>query len=160
MVIISRPGDGEQAPRPAILYGYGGFNVSLTPAYSALTLTWVEAGGVYAILAGRAASSEEGEEWHRAGMREHKQNVFDDFAAAAAAPHPRRPLDHLRPAGRVRRVERRPAGRRGHHPCTRSGTAGGAVLRPAAGHDPVRAVRAGRDLERDEYGTAEDPVES
>ena len=84
MVIISRPGDGEQAPRPAILYGYGGFNVSLTPAYSATALAWAEAGGVYAI-AGLRGGSEEGEEWHRAGMREHKQNVFDDFAAAAAA---------------------------------------------------------------------------
>jgi prolyl oligopeptidase len=68
--------------RPAILYGYGGFNVSLTPAYSAGILAWVEAGGVYAI-AGLRGGSEEGEEWHRAGMREHKQNVFDDFHAAA-----------------------------------------------------------------------------
>jgi prolyl oligopeptidase len=85
MVIISGPaGGGEREPRPAILYGYGGFNVSLTPAYSATALAWAEAGGVYAI-AGLRGGSEEGEEWHRAGMREHKQNVFDDFAAAAAA---------------------------------------------------------------------------
>jgi prolyl oligopeptidase len=68
--------------RPAILYGYGGFNVSLTPAYSAGILAWVEAGGVYAI-AGLRGGSEEGEEWHRAGMRERKQNVFDDFHAGA-----------------------------------------------------------------------------
>jgi prolyl oligopeptidase len=89
MVIISGPGDagGDGAgrqPRPAILYGYGGFNVSLTPAYSATALAWAEAGGVYAI-AGLRGGSEEGEEWHRAGMREHKQNVFDDLSAAAAA---------------------------------------------------------------------------
>jgi prolyl oligopeptidase len=85
MVIISGPdAGGEREPRPAILYGYGGFNVSLTPAYSATALAWAEAGGVYAI-AGLRGGSEEGEEWHRAGMREHKQNVFDDFAAAAAA---------------------------------------------------------------------------
>jgi prolyl oligopeptidase len=85
MVIISGPGGaGERAPRPAILYGYGGFNVSLTPAYSATALAWAQAGGVYAI-AGLRGGSEEGEDWHRAGMREHKQNVFDDFAAAAAA---------------------------------------------------------------------------
>ena len=89
MLVISRAGDGdvagdgtaERQPRPAILYGYGGFNVSLTPAYSALILAWVEAGGVYAIASLRGGS-EEGEEWHRAGMRERKQNVFDDFAAA------------------------------------------------------------------------------
>ncbi|MQY06356.1 prolyl oligopeptidase family serine peptidase [Actinomadura macrotermitis] len=80
MLVLSRP--GASGPRPAILYGYGGFNVPLTPAYSASVLAWTEAGGVYAI-ANLRGGSEEGEEWHRAGMREHKQNVFDDFHAAA-----------------------------------------------------------------------------
>ncbi len=81
MLVIS----GEQAPegpRPAILYGYGGFDISLTPAYSPNVLAWVAAGGVYAI-ANLRGGSEEGEEWHRAGMLSHKQNVFDDFHAAA-----------------------------------------------------------------------------
>jgi prolyl oligopeptidase len=69
------------APRPTVLYGYGGFNVSLTPAYTAQALAWVAAGGVWAV-ANLRGGSEHGEEWHRAGMRERKQNVFDDFAAA------------------------------------------------------------------------------
>jgi prolyl oligopeptidase len=86
MLIVSAadPGQrepGQREPRPTILYGYGGFNVSLTPAYSAQALAWVEAGGVWAVASLRGGS-EEGEEWHRAGMRAHKQNVFDDFAAA------------------------------------------------------------------------------
>nr|WP_312856615.1 prolyl oligopeptidase family serine peptidase [Phytoactinopolyspora halotolerans] len=74
--------DGPDRPRPAVLYGYGGFNISLTPAYSANALAWVEAGGVWAV-ANLRGGSEEGEEWHRAGMRANKQNVFDDFHAAA-----------------------------------------------------------------------------
>jgi prolyl oligopeptidase len=82
MLVISGAGGGPREPRPAILYGYGGFNVSLTPAYSAQTLAWAEAGGVYAV-ANLRGGSEEGEQWHRAGMRERKQNVFDDVAAAA-----------------------------------------------------------------------------
>jgi prolyl oligopeptidase len=84
MLVISRADERQPPePRPAIAYGYGGFNISLTPAYSAQTLAWVEAGGVYAV-AGLRGGSEEGEEWHRAGMRERKQNVFDDFSAACS----------------------------------------------------------------------------
>ena len=69
-------------PRPAILYGYGGFGLPLTPGYSATVLTWLEAGGVY-VIAGLRGGGEEGEDWHRAGMGGQKQNVFDDFHAAA-----------------------------------------------------------------------------
>jgi prolyl oligopeptidase len=69
-------------PRPTVLYGYGGFGVPLTPGYSAGILAWVEAGGYYAV-ANLRGGSEEGEQWHRAGMGPHKQNVFDDFHAAA-----------------------------------------------------------------------------
>ena len=81
MLVISS-GDAPDGPRPAILYGYGGFDISLTPAYSPNILAWVAAGGVYAV-ANLRGGNEEGEEWHRAGMLAHKQNVFDDFHAAA-----------------------------------------------------------------------------
>ncbi|MGH8940058.1 MAG: prolyl oligopeptidase family serine peptidase, partial [Actinomycetes bacterium] len=81
MVVVAPTKEPDRA-RPAILYGYGGFGVPLTPGYSAGLLAWVEAGGVYAI-ANLRGGTEEGEEWHRAGMRDRKQNVFDDFHAAA-----------------------------------------------------------------------------
>jgi prolyl oligopeptidase len=81
-MFVIAPADAPSGPRSAVLYGYGGFDVPMTPAYSSGILAWVEAGGVYAI-ANLRGGSEEGEEWHRAGMRAHKQNVFDDFAAAA-----------------------------------------------------------------------------
>lgn len=66
---------------PTILYGYGGFNNSLTPIFSPTRLIWLEHGGVYAI-ANLRGGNEYGEEWHKAGMLQNKQNVFDDFIAA------------------------------------------------------------------------------
>ncbi len=81
-MFVIAPVEIQDRPRPAILYGYGGFGVSLEPAYSATKLAWVEAGGVYAV-ANIRGGGEEGEEWHRDGMLAAKQHSFDDFIAAA-----------------------------------------------------------------------------
>ena len=81
---VLSPSGAPERPRPTVLYGYGGFGVSLTPGWNPSALAWVEAGGVW-VVANLRGGSEEGEAWHRAGMREHKQHVFDDFAAVADA---------------------------------------------------------------------------
>lgn len=82
MLVVGKP--GEHGPRPTILYGYGGFGQSLTPTYSAFTLAWVEAGGVF-VTANLRGGGERGNDWHKAGMLDQKQNVFNDYLAAAEA---------------------------------------------------------------------------
>jgi prolyl oligopeptidase len=82
MFLIHRKDLVKNGKTPTLLYGYGGFNASMTPRFNARAIVWVELGGVYA-LANIRGGSEFGERWHRAGMLENKQNVFDDFIAAA-----------------------------------------------------------------------------
>lgn len=142
-------------PRPALLTGYGGFSISNSPLYSPMALAWVAAGGVWA-RASLRGGGEEGEDWHRAGMREHKQNVFDDFHAAAS---------YLVDAGWTT------PDRLGIAGGSNGGLLVGAALtqRPAAYRavvcsapllDMVRYERfsLGRTW-NDEYGTADDPTE-
>ncbi len=80
--ITARRGIARDGSHPTLLYGYGGFNASLTPFYSPAVATWLQLGGVYAVPNLRGGG-EYGEEWHQAGKRDKKQNVFDDFTTAA-----------------------------------------------------------------------------
>jgi prolyl oligopeptidase len=142
-------------PRPTVLYGYGGFDVSLTPSYSSTIRAWVEAGGVWAVAHLRGGS-EEGEAWHRDGMRQHKHHVFEDFEAAA---------DLLVSEGWTTREQLGISG--GSNGgllvgagLTRSPQRYRAVVCSAPLLDMVRYERFGLGATwNDEYGTAADPVE-
>lgn len=81
MYLIAKEGAPAAEAPPGLLYGYGGFNIALTPQYSPWIFPWIEAGHLLAI-ANLRGGSEYGEDWHRAGMLGNKQNVFDDFIAA------------------------------------------------------------------------------
>jgi prolyl oligopeptidase len=82
MFVTHRKGMALDGNNPTLLYGYGGFDVSMTPSFSPARLVWLEMGGVYAV-ANLRGGGEYGQEWHQAGTKERKQNVFDDFIAAA-----------------------------------------------------------------------------
>jgi prolyl oligopeptidase len=82
MFITGKRGLKLDGHNPTLLWGYGGFDISITPSFSVGAAVWLEMGGVYAVPNLRGGG-EYGEEWHKAGMKEKKQNVFDDFIAAA-----------------------------------------------------------------------------
>ena len=82
MIITYKKGTELTSKNPTILYAYGGFNVSLTPSFSIANAVWLEMGGIYAV-ANLRGGGEYGKKWHDAGTKMQKQNVFDDFIAAA-----------------------------------------------------------------------------
>src|SRR5262249_9483185 len=82
LFLTAKKGVRLDGSNPTLLYGYGGFNISLTPGFSVSRALWLEMGGVFAQACLRGGG-EYGEEWHVAGTKQHKQNVFDDFIACA-----------------------------------------------------------------------------
>ena len=86
MIITYKKGLKLDGKNPTILYGYGGFNISLTPSFSVTTATWIENGGIYAV-ANLRGGGEYGKKWHDGGRQFNKLNVFDDFIAAAQYLH-------------------------------------------------------------------------
>jgi prolyl oligopeptidase len=145
--------EGPVGPFPTLMTGYGGFSLAREPAYTSSALAWVASGGAYALV-GLRGGSEEGEAWHLAGNRAHKQNVFDDFAAAA---------ESLLASGTASRIGIQGGSNGGllvGAALTQRPELYAAVVCSAPLLDMVRyeLFSLGRTW-NDEYGTAEDPVE-
>ena len=117
MFLVHKKGLKLDGTNPTLLYAYGGFNIVQSPTFSAARLALLEQGFVYA-NANLRGGGEYGEAWHQQGMKLKKQNVFDDFIAAGEWLIANK-YTSSRAAGDPGRLERRPAGRRGHQPAAR-----------------------------------------
>ena len=132
------------APRPTLLYGYGGFDIPELATFRPIFAGWLAAGGVL-VIANLRGGGEFGAAWHDAGRLERKQNVFDDFLVGRGPPR-RRGRHDAGPARAARRQQRRPAGRRGDHPAARRG--GGRAARGRRdGHAALPPVHDRRGLD-------------
>lgn len=152
MLVLAGPDPGA-GPRPAILYGYGGFGIPLTPQYSGFALAWVEAGGVFATAAVRGGG-EGGSDWHRAGMLAGKQNAIDDYLAAAE----RLIADGWTGPGRLAACGESGGGLLVGAAITQRPDLFAAAVCSAPLLDMVRYERSGMGaVWTGEYGTAEDP---
>jgi prolyl oligopeptidase len=143
--LVHGRGQKPDKETPALLTGYGGFLISERPRFQPGIFPWLERGGVFALAVLRGGG-EYGEEWHRAGMLTRKQNVFDDFIAAAE----KLVLDGWTSpaeAHHPRRIERRASRRRGRSAAARP-VRSRAVRRAARRHGPLPPVRLGEDLDQ------------
>ena len=118
MFLVHKKGLALDGNNPTLMYGYGGFNIATTPGFNSLRIALLEQGFVYASVNMRGGS-EYGEAWHDAGTKLKKQNVFDDFIAAAEWLIANK-YTITGEAGGAGRIERRPAGRRGDQPAART----------------------------------------
>lgn len=154
MFVMSPTGRPDR-PRPAVLTGYGGFGASMTPGFTPQAVPWVRAGGVYAVACVRGGG-EEGEQWHRAGRREHKHNTFDDFDAAAD----QLLRDGWAAPGRLGVLGSSNGGLLAAAALTRRPETYAAVVCAAPLLDMVRYELSGMGASwRDEYGSAADPAQ-
>ena len=155
MFITHKRGIKLDGTNPTLLYGYGGFGFSLKPWFSVSAMAWMEAGGVYAVPNLRGGG-EYGDEWHQAGTRLKRQNVFDDFIAAAEWLIDKKYTRSEKLA--IEGGEQRRAARRGGADAAAGPVRGVSVRGAADGHAPIPQVHGGGGAIT-EFGSPDDPKE-